>query len=218
MLGQYFEAARWIRETASRLFVRLDQAPIDSVERLCEFVRTRAALVAQKKLYGYLKERIGTRYPKMFDDENFSRSINIAKMHVFAASLSDLTIYAVAHVAAGSQLDESARRQMALDCYRAGIAANEQEAPDPDAPAAWISDFEKRVDDTYWENVAAGAGAFTESPKALMKWAPIADELKELDREVVENSIRFAWNEIRQDFRQRLDARAIISDSRSRGG
>ena len=218
LAGQYGEAVKWVRETASRLFVRLDRLPIDSVERLFEFVSTRAALIAQKKLYGYLKERMGTRYPKMFDDATFVKSIDIAKMHVFAACLSDLAIHAVAAVTAGSQLDRAARREMAMLCYRAGLAANEDEAAKVATSAAWLSAFEERLDHTLWENIAAGASAFTESPKALIEWAPIAPELKAMDRDIVENSIRFAWNEVRQDFRERLDAAAVVADWERREG
>ncbi|EIM73317.1 hypothetical protein A33O_16150 [Nitratireductor aquibiodomus RA22] len=43
---------------------------------------------------------MGTRYPSMFEDDVFIGSINIAKLHVFAACLSDLTIHAVAKVGA----------------------------------------------------------------------------------------------------------------------
>jgi hypothetical protein len=215
---QYSEAIKWVRETASKLFVRLDRQPIDTAERVFEFARTRAALIAQKKLYGYLKERMGTRYPKMFDDDLFVQSINIAKMHVFAACLSDLTIHAVAHAAADSRLERATRREMAMLCYREGLAANADAAAEVSAPAAWLSAFEERLDSTHWENIAAGASAFVESPKALIMWAPIAPELKALDREIVENSMRFAWNEIRQDFRERLDAPAVIADWNARKG
>lgn len=212
LMEQWREAARWLRDTSSRLFVRLDKTPIDTCQRMFEFVSTRAALIAQKKLYGYLKERMGTRYPKMFDDEQFVGSINIAKMHVFAACLSDMTVHAVAQLTTDPRLDRPACRRMALQCYREGMAMNAQEVPDAAAAEAWLSAFEGRLDGIHWGNIAAGASAFTESPKALVKWAPVADELKEHDREVVENSIRFAWNEIRQDLRERLDATAVSAE------
>lgn len=210
---QLFEAGRWVAEALSRLSFRGDRAPIDSVDRVFEFVSTRAALVTQKKLYGYLKERIGLRYPAMFEDDAFAQSIDIAKMQVFAASLSDLTVYAVALVSAGGGLEQNGtRRALALACYRAGIADNADKVVDVRSPTTWVADFERRLDETLWGNIASGANPFVESPKALIKWAPIADEHKKYDREIVENSMRFAWNETRQDFRTRLDARAVVAD------
>lgn len=213
---QISEAVGWLRDAASKLTLRRDSAPIGTVERVDHFVRTRAALITQKKLYGYLKERIGTRYPKMFDDELFAQSINVAKMHVFAASLSDMTIYAVAQVSADGRLEGAERREWALACCNAGLAENADQITDAHDARSWIEAFVQRVDATLWENIAVGGRAFTESPKALIKWAPIADELKMRDREIVENSIRFAWNEVIQDFRARLDADAAAADWRGR--
>ena len=53
--------------------IRFDKSPIQTVEALTDFVETRAAYVAQTSLYGYLKTRMGTRYPHMFRDEVFFR-------------------------------------------------------------------------------------------------------------------------------------------------
>jgi hypothetical protein len=53
---------------------------------------------------------------------------------------------------------------------------------------------------------------FTRSPLALVRWAPIAPQLKRHDTEIVENSIKFTWLSVREDFRRRLDRDAIASD------
>ena len=119
--SQFVEAARWVRESISKLSIRRDSAPIDSVERVCHFARTRAALISQKKLYGYLKERMGTRYPKMFTDEVFVQSINVAKLHVYAASLADLTCFCVANATGDPAFTNDDRNRIARECFRAGI-------------------------------------------------------------------------------------------------
>ncbi|MGF7161447.1 hypothetical protein FHS85_003082 [Rhodoligotrophos appendicifer] len=209
--AQLIDAARWVIDLAAGFSSRHDTAPIDTVQRLFHFASTRSALVTQKKLYGYLKERMGMGYPKMFEDEVFSVSIRIANMNIFAASLSDLTIHAVAHVAP-SRSEAPARDPMARACYRSGLADNSESVQDLDAPRAWTAAFEQRLAETHWENIAAGASAFTHSPKALVEWAPIAEDLKKYDREIVESSMRFAWNEIREDFRNRTDAPAVLAD------
>ena len=209
---QVAEAAGWFADVASRLSTRRDSAPITTVEQLFEFARTRASLIAQKKLYGYLKERMGTSYPKMFEDEVFAKAIHIATLHVFAASLSDMTVHAVANAAMGSTLPATGRRRMAVECFAAGIAANAEMVTEPEAPKQWRADFDARLAEVLWDSVAAGGHAFTQSPKALIKWAPISDDYKKLDREIVENSIRYAWNEVREDFRKRLDAPAVVAD------
>jgi hypothetical protein len=201
MSGKLASGLTFLREFASRLTVRRDKAPIDSVAALCGFVSTRAAFVAQKKLYGYLKARMGTRYPSMFEDEVFVASVNIAKMHVFAAALSDLAVHAVVRVGAGAALDGAGRIALARTCFRAGLADNAADMRDEATLAAWLTAFDARLDGIQWANL-----------EALLHWAPIADGLKRYDAEIVENSIRFAWIEIRRELARRLDARAVAAD------
>ncbi len=213
MSGKLASGLTFLREFASRLSVRRDTAPIDSVAALCDFVSTRAAFVAQKKLYGYLKARMGTRYPSMFEDEVFVASVNIAKMHVFVAALSDLAVHAGVRVGAEAALDEAGRSALASTCFRAGLADNAAAMRDEASMVDWLAAFEARLEGVHWANLEAGGDAFSDSPRALLDWAPIADRLKRYDAEIVENSIRFAWIEIRRELARRLDARAVAADA-----
>jgi hypothetical protein len=52
-----------------------------------------------------------------------------------------------------------------------------------------------------------------ESPPALVKWAPIIDELKRLDEAIVRNSVRFRWQEVRRDLRRDLDPAAVMASA-----
>lgn len=212
---QLSDGIQWVVDTAARVSIRADRAPLASVDQLFAFVSTRSALIAQKKLYGYLKERIGIQYPEMFQDEAFARSISIAKMEIFAASLSDMTTFAVANLAAQPGLERTERIGLAGACYRWGLAENADQAPNPARLAEWTSRFEARMEDTNWENIGAGATPFSESPAALLRWAPISDAHKAHDRAIVLNSMRFAWNEVLQEFRQRLDGQAVAEGWRS---
>lgn len=212
MSSLWARSGSFLRALGATLGVRRETAPIDSVAALCHFAGTRAAFVSQKKLYGYLKTRMGTRFPSMFEDDVFVASINAAKMHVFAACLSDITVHVVALTAGKGELTPEAGRDLARRCYLAGIEENHEQIVDPAERDAWLDAFERRLDTVHWENVAAGGDAFTESPAALYRWAPIADGLKQYDREIVENSIRFAWAEIIRDFRNRAETRDIVAD------
>ena len=117
------------RNLPGLLLRRRETDPIDSVAKLEAFVATRAAFLAQKTLYGYVKARMGIRYPAMFEDRNIMASLNIAKMNVFAACLSDLAIYAVAHAAMDRPVGNDERAALALRFYRTGLRENAGEAP-----------------------------------------------------------------------------------------
>ena len=214
---QLSDAWSWLRELVAAWSVRRDSAPLDGIDRVEHFVATRSALITQKKLYGYLQERMGLNYPKMFADEQYALSIRFAAMHVFAAALADMTVHAVAHIGAAGRLDVEEHRRMARSCYHSGITANAGHLSDTHDPDAWYARFDERLDNTLWDNIPAGASAFIESPEALIRWAPISDEYKELDRDIVENSIRFAWNEVLSDFRSRLDAASVVADWQTSG-
>ena len=65
---------------------------------------------------------------------------------------------------------------------------------------------------TDWHSAADGENAFAQSPVDLVRHAPIADELKELDVDIVVNSTRFRWRDIRTQLRERLDPAAVAAD------
>ncbi|MGF1594452.1 MAG: hypothetical protein ACFCUW_14300 [Kiloniellaceae bacterium] len=197
-----------------RLTVRRDSGPIDSVENLARFVSTRAALIAQKTLYGYLKTRMGTRFPSMFENDDFVVSIDIAKLHVYAACLSDLALYAAVHGLPEAGIAPEQRRALALHCFAQGLADNAEGAAKVEAFSAAETQaaFERRLAFWNWDGGLRGVDIFSESPAALVRWAPIAPELKRHDREIVENSIKFKWQEIRRSFERRIDVAALAAE------
>ena len=165
------KAGGLLRQVAALFGAGSDTGPVDSVAALENFVATRSAYVAQKTLYGYVKTRMGTRYVAMFDDKNIIASLNIAKLHVFAACLSDLTLYAVATALHGLPVGNDEREAMARVCYAAGLRANTGEAPEQFSAQDCIAEFDRRLAETDW-NRAGQPDNFTRSPRALMQWAP----------------------------------------------
>jgi hypothetical protein len=202
----------------ARLSIRRDSGPIDSIDALCRFVSTRAAFVAQKTLYGYLKTRMGSRYPRMFEDDAIIASINIAKLYIFAACLSDLTLFAVSGALRDAAPDDAGRRALALRCFRAALADNDEQVRSVPAfsAAEAVAAFESRLAAWDWQATPGNAVLFAESPAALFRWAPIAPDLKVLDREIVENSIKFTWRDVRSRFEQRLDGAAVAAEAGGR--
>lgn len=208
-LGDFVET--W-KAVAQSLSFRRDNDPIDEMADVERFVATRAAFVAQKTLYGYLKTRIGTRYPRVFDDEPFVRSINIAKYRVFAACLSDLAIYAAATALEDPAVSDASRRGLAKRCAQYGFDDNSDYVPIEFNADEAMRAFAARLDATDWAGGARHRDNFSESPTALLRWAPIAEHFKEEDAEIVRNSIKFAWRDIREQFRRRLVESAVAAD------
>lgn len=203
--------AEFLPEFAARLTAKSDRAPIVAKSDMHRFVATRSAFVAQKTLYGYMKTRMGTRYPSMFENDEMIASIDIAKMHMYAACVADLAVYCVAYASGDTQTNDDVRRRISTGTYDFAIAENVDDSVDDRQRAEWRDAFVARLADTDWQRSAADPEHDLESPATLLKWAPIAPDLKKLDVEVVHNSVRFAWYEVRSQFRKRCDSAALNS-------
>jgi hypothetical protein len=190
--------------------LRRRREPVDDPARLRRFLDTRASYIAQTSLYGYLRTRAGMRYPELFDDDIFVESINIAKWHMWLACLSDLSLYAGGLLLSrrpGREEEVKALLRTLLAEILAVTAIPQEAGAEFEAHA---SEVLARLEACALAQVSDDEACFTESPAALVHWAPIIDELKELDAEIVRNSVRFHWQEVRRELRRELDAAAVL--------
>ena len=79
-----------------RVFSKYRQ--IRNTEQVKKFIQEQSSLVSQLTLYGYLKTRMGAKHVLMFEDKDFLNSINIAKWHIYAASLVDCTFFCFSYL------------------------------------------------------------------------------------------------------------------------
>ena len=64
--------------------------------------------------------------------------------------------------------------------------------------------FDERLHKLNWDNYYNDL-PFNPSALSLFKWAPIADELKALDRKIVLNSMILKWDIVKKEFRERIN-------------
>lgn len=195
--------------------VRFDKSPIDSVERLIDFTHTRSSYVGQTALFGYLKARMGTSYRQIFEDATFSRAIQVSAVRSFTSCLSDFTIHAVARVARDADLTPAEAFGLACAVYEEGLRRGLSSVDSAIHPHDAMQQFRDRVRDVSWAGAALSLDIFEQSGADLISSAPVIDEFKDLDREIVMNSVRFRWNNHRAQLAQRLDAAAIAADWRA---
>jgi hypothetical protein len=186
--------------------------PIKDRSSLRRFLETRASYVAQTSLYGYLRTRAGMLYPQLFDNDDFVQSVNVAKWHIWLACLSDLSVYAGGLLFRDSPSGSSAVGDLMQELVGTILA----DAGTPAGAGAEYPDHAERVRARLaacdWDQITDDEGPFSASPTALIRWAPIVENLKELDEEIVRNSIRFRWQEVRRDLRRNLDAQAVLEN------
>ena len=174
---------------------------IKSFDDLESFIQSKSAWVSQVTLYNYLKTRMGTRYVLHFENDKFMSSVNLAKWNIYSVALQDLTFFSFSYLKVNFNyteyskareiyfniLDDEISNKMPLD-----IIKNSKET------------FDERLNTINWDNYFLDR-PFNPSALSLYKWAPIAEELKNLDRKIVLNSMILKWNNVEKEFKKLID-------------
>ena len=174
---------------------------IRNLDELEHFIQTKSAWVTQVTLYSYLKTRMGTRYVLHFVNDVFMSSLDIAKWNIYSVALQDLTLFTFSYLKVNFNfqnidqskeifskiLDDEISNKMPLDII--------EEAK---------KTFNERLQNINWEIYYKDL-PFNPSALSLYKWAPIADELKTLDRKIVLNSMILKWDIIKKEFEKLIE-------------
>ena len=174
---------------------------IKNLDELEHFIQTKSAWVTQVTLYNYLKTRMGTRYVLHFDNDVFMSSLDIAKWNIYSVALQDLTLFTFSYLKVNFNyqninnskeifskiLDDEVSNKMPLDII--------EEAK---------KTFNERLLNIKWEIYYKDI-PFNPSALSLYKWAPIAEELKTLDRKIVLNSMILKWDIIKKEFEKLIE-------------
>ena len=178
----------------------IPKTKISNLDELENFIQSKSAWVTQVTLYSYLKTRMGTRYVLHFENDKFMASVNLAKWNMYAVALQDLTFFTFSYLKTNLNyqdidkakevflkiLDDETINKMPLDII--------EEAK---------KNFNERLQNINW-NTYYNDLPFNSSALSLYKWAPIAEELKQLDRKIVLNSVILKWDIIKKEFQERI--------------
>ena len=174
---------------------------ITTLDDLETFIQTKSAWVSQVTLYSYLKTRMGTRYVLHFDNDEFMSSVNLAKWNIYAVALQDLTLFTFSHLRANNNYNDVERAKEIFLKILDDETSNKMPLKIiEEAKKNFHERFEKINWDIYHNDLP-----FNPSALALYKWAPIADELKNLDRKIVLNSVILKWDVVRKEFKERIN-------------
>ena len=174
----------------------LPKKKIKNVDDLIEFIQKKSAWVSQVTLYNYLKTRMGTKWVLHFDDEKFLSSINKAKWNIYSVALQDLTFYCLSYLNSFHNFHEI---EKANSIYEEILNSEIQNGIPQEVILKGKKKFNERLKKINWKEYYNSL-PFNESALALYEWAPIADELKMLDRKIVLNSMILKWDNIKDEF------------------
>ena len=170
---------------------------IRDFDELEKFIQTKAAWVSQVTLYSYLKTRMGTRYVLHFDNDEFMESVNTAKWNIYAVALQDLAFFTFSYLKVNFDLNETKKAKEIFLKILDDETNNGMPLNIIDEAKVF---FDERLQSINWDEYYNDI-PFNPSALSLYKWAPIAEELKSLDRKIVLNSVILKWDIIKKEFK-----------------
>ena len=179
----------------------LPKRKIGTLEDLKKFIQQKSAWVTQVTLYNYLKTRMGTRYVLHFDNEVFLSSINKAKWNIYYVALQDLTFYSFSYLNHFFNYEDTSKAKQIFEEILNDELKNEM--PEEVITKAKAT-FNRRLEEIDWKKYFSSL-PFNKSALALYEWAPVAEELKTLDRKIVLNSMILKWDNIKEEFIKRIN-------------
>ena len=179
-----------------RIFSKYRQ--ITSLGQVKNFIQEQSAQVTQMTLYGYLKTRMGAKHVLMFEDKDFLNSINIAKWNIYSISLIDCTFFCFSYLYKEKNF---VKTEEANQIFFEILNTEKANGIFSDAYENASKEFNSRYPKVNWINYC-DSKPFEHCSNALYHWAPIADELKKLDKKIVINSMLLKWNNVQIDFKR----------------
>ena len=178
----------------------IPQKKIKNFDELEKFIQTKSAWVSQVTLYSYLKTRMGTRYVLHFENDEFMKSVNQAKWNIYAVSLQDLTFFTFSFLRVHFNLKELNNAKEIFFKILDDETTNNMPL---DIIESAKKSFNERLETINWNKYYDDL-PFNPSALSLYEWAPVAEELKTLDRKIVLNSVILKWDIIKKEFRERI--------------
>ena len=173
---------------------------LSNLDELESFIQSKSVWVTQVTLYGYLKTRMGTRYVLHFENDKFMSSVNLAKWNMYSVAIQDLTFFTFSYLKANLNYNQVEKAKEIFFKILDDEISNKMPLEIIDEAKKNFNERLQNMDwDTYYNDLP-----FNQSALSLYKWAPIADELKELDRKIVLNSVILKWDVVKKEFKERV--------------
>ncbi|MDA7712992.1 esterase [Candidatus Pelagibacter sp.] len=174
---------------------------IKNLNDLEHFIQTKSAWVTQVTLYNYLKTRMGTRYVLHFDNDVFMASLDIARWNIYSVALQDLTLFTFSYLKVNFNYQNINQSKEIFFKILDSESSNKMPV---DIIEGAKKTFNERLQNINWETYYKEL-PFNPSALSLYKWAPIAEELKTLDRKIVLNSMILKWDNVEKEFKELIN-------------
>jgi hypothetical protein len=174
---------------------------------LADFLAGRAAFVSQKCTFDYCRARAGIGWAQLFRDDEFGRALHRCRWDAYAAVLADVGEVALVYLR--HQGGEAPVAAGLSEVLRAAL----QRHPVPAHRASWedaVAAAEARLHRAMMAEPRAVHRIGRKSGGVVFEVLPIHTNLKEHDREMVVNNVRFLLCRVYADMERELDGPALV--------
>jgi hypothetical protein len=128
------------------------------------------------------------------------KSVNEAKWNIYAVALQDLTFFTFSYLKTNFNFEDTNKSKEIFLKILDNETTNNMPIDIIDKAKIFFDERLQSINwNEYWNNIP-----FNQSALSLYKWAPIAEELKSLDRKIVLNSVILKWDIIKKEFKERI--------------
>ena len=138
----------------------------------------------------------GINFYKSLNDLPFETSVNIARWNIYLVSVQDLLLFTFSYIY--NKQDRNIITN-ANSFFKKILEEQQHFGLEVELKSKSIKEFDERIKKVNW-HMSYKQRPFEKSCEALFVWAPIADQLKDLDKEIVINSMDVQWQNIMIDF------------------
>lgn len=181
---------------------------IGTIPDLVTAIGESAAYLSQGSSYSYIRARSGTMGPRLMQDAGFGAGMDRCKWEGFAAMAGDLILIIETELRPHGPVSGPALKHI----YRQVLAA--QKMPAHRAATGWedrITHFDLRLD-THMAQPKRGIEALCEyGASEILAFAPVEDAIREADREMVVNNVKFRVIDQMAELRKRTDWPALAA-------
>lgn len=184
------------------------KGPVRTLPELTCAIGEGAAFLAQGASYSYIRARTGTMGPRLMQDAAFGAGMDRCKWEGFAAMAGDLILIVETEMRPHGPIPAANWRRLYRDVLEA------QEIPAHRAGGGWadrMAEFDLRLA-AHFPMPGRGVEDLCEhGAGVLLEFAPVEDAIRNLDREMVVNNIKFRFIEFIDTLRRRADWPALAA-------
>lgn len=185
--------------------------PIDTREKLIEFLDSRSAFLIQKNIFDYARARSGPYFSHIIKEQAFKNSVEVSRWTGYPTGLA-----ALAEIVRGILFDDADRKPLNDAISSAALAAFDKYP----VPEALGSENWKKARETLIErlaNIDSHPPKFAKDvilpyAQILYDSQPIHEELRKNDFEMIQAQLRINMVTMHDEFDSRVRKAALLAD------